>query len=150
MNDDFAIEIQLTDANGTALNLANVLLDAVLYVQGHTRYRFHAGVTNARGCLLLTFDALDKERLKNQAFSIMDYNTPLQECDPLVDLVVPSPSELQLRQEAIRTWFPDDVDALESIRVSNNEKVVCETVRVHINIAGSPNVLSAPITCTLR
>lgn len=135
MNENFKIEVQLTNGGGTALELANVTIDAVLYMQGRVRYRFCSGKTDARGCLCVTFDQLENSRLKNQSFSIMEYNTRLQECDPRVSFVVPSLNELQQRQTAIEKWFPEDASKAEDIEESNNGKLLCETIDVNVELS---------------
>lgn len=141
MNINFVIQIQLVDSSGTALELKDVSIDAVFYVQARVRYRFHAGVTDARGRLVVTFEQLEKTRLENQAISIMDYNTLLQDCDPQLGLIVPSSAELQQRQAAKQKWFPSDVATLEQIDESNNGKVVCETVCIDVDLKAETEVL---------
>ena len=133
MNRDFSIQIQLADAMRCVLGLADVSIDAVVYMEGRVRYRFASGKTNAQGRLTVTFDELERSRLKNQAYSLMEYNTRLEECDTRISFVVPSLKELKERQAALEKWFPDDVS--ESIKYgdSNNGKVLCKTLDVDAN-----------------
>jgi hypothetical protein len=133
MNENFRIDIQLTDGADAALELANVSIDAVLYVQQRVRYRFSAGKTDMRGRLRVTFDQLEKSRLKNQAFSIMDYNTRLQECDSRVSFVVPFLNDLQQRQAAMKRWFPEGALESADIGESNNGKLLCKDVDINVD-----------------
>lgn len=132
MDENFEIEVQLTDDNGHALELGNVSVDATLYTQGRVRYRFFLGKTDARGRIFVTFDGLEKLRLRNQAFSIMDYNTRLQECDSRISFIVPSLDELRKRQAAIEKWFPEDVSKSGDVGESNNGKLRCQDLDVDV------------------
>jgi len=127
-----SLDIQLTDANGAPLSIANVVLDATLYTQGRKRYQFYAGKTDALGHLHLTVDSLEKERRRNQVFSMMDYNTVLDECDPRIDLAVPSAEELRQQQIAIRKWFPENAGDLKRTEASNNGVVCCSPAQVSL------------------
>ncbi len=133
MNTNFSIKIQLTDSTGGALELDNISIDAVFYMHTRERYRFHAGVTDARGRLVLTFEQFERVRLENQALFIMDYNILLQDCDPEVGLTVPTSIELQQRKAAKQMWFSSKVMEFEQINECNNGKVVCEPVRVDMS-----------------
>jgi hypothetical protein len=130
MEASFKTEIQLTDSDGAAVELANVSIDAVLYMQGRERYRFYVGKTDMHGRLPVSFDSLEKLRLDNQAFSIMDYNTKLQECDSRVSFVVPSMLELRQRQAAMEKWFPEEAQKSESADNSNNGTLSCTTADI--------------------
>ncbi|MBS0457274.1 MAG: hypothetical protein JSS44_08105 [Proteobacteria bacterium] len=130
MNRDFSIQIQLADAALRPLCVANVSIDAVLYLKGKMRYRFDAGRTNAQGCLAVTFDDIERLRLKNQEYSLMDYNTRLDECNDQISFVVPTLKELEQRRAAIQKWFPEAASESEKYRDSNNEKVHCKALDV--------------------
>lgn len=133
MNANFLIKIQLADSAGALVKLEQVSIDAVLYVQARVRYRFHAGVTDDHGRLVVSFEQLEKARLENQSFSLMDYNTRLEDCDPEIGLVVPTLAELQQRRAAIKKWFPSDVATTEKITESN-KKTVCKPARVNVDL----------------
>lgn len=132
MDENFEIVVQLTNDDGRALELGEVSIDAVLYTQGRVRYRFSVGKTDARGRVSVTFHGLEKLRLRNQAFSIMDYNTRLQECDSRISFIVPSLDELRKRQEAIEKWFPEDASKSAPVGESNNRKLRCRDLDVDV------------------
>ena len=131
--DSFDISVQLTDAQGEAIQIAHILIDAILYIEDRVRYRFQAGETDAQGRFRLTFRSLEQERIKNQAFQIMDYNTPLQSCNSQICLVVPEADELAARREGIQQWFPEDLIALKQLEESQNWRVRCTPIDIQTN-----------------
>lgn len=147
MDKKTTLEIQLTDLNDVPLAIADILLDAILYTQGRKRYQFFAGRTDAAGHLNLRLVDLDSERLKNQAFSLMDYNTAFEDCDSRIDLVVLSPEEIRQQQGAIRNWFSDDSDALKRTQDNNNELVRCNPIQ--IDLLGDSGRYSVRLPCSL-
>jgi hypothetical protein len=94
-----AIHVQLADIDGKPLPIENILVWIHLYTLGNYRYGFEAGRTNAEGRLVVTYDDLEKQRREDGAFFVMDYNTPLEECDPIAKLIVDSEGELRSRQQ---------------------------------------------------
>ena len=133
MDRNFKITIQLTDESGQVLELANILVDAVLYMQGHVRYRFCIGKTDTHGRIYVTFDALEKLRLDNQSFAIMDYNTKIQDCDSRISFVLPTLGELQQRRAAMEKWFPEELAKSGDITESNNGELRCANLDVDVN-----------------
>lgn len=130
MKATFKTQIQLADINGDPIELANVVIDAVLYLQGRVRYQFCIGETDAHGRLSVNFDVLEKLRQDNQAFSIMDYNTELHECDSHVSFAVPSLLELQQRQAAMEKWFTENTSRPNVASHSNNANLSCSSIYV--------------------
>ena len=138
MNKNFEMEVQLVNEVREPLELRGVSLDAEMYLNGRIRYRFEVGVTDSRGKLRFTFQDLEQSRLSNQEFALMDYNTPLEECDANLGLIVPSMAEIEQRQLAIDKWFSHVDDQpmrqkVEAIRTRNNRKVVCEKHYVNVD-----------------
>jgi hypothetical protein len=129
---------------------ANVILDAILYTQGRKRYQFYAGRTDSNGHLCLTFDALENERRVNQTFSIMDYNTPVSECDARIDLFAPSAEQLQEQYSRIQQWFPDKADSLVRVEGNANGAITCEPVRADLmeEVGGCRRTVH--MTCSVR
>ena len=120
MRADFQIQIQLVDDAGAELKLDKVFIDALIYLQSNVRYTFSAGLTDSKGRLVVSFDQLEKIRLRNQAFSVMDYNTSLEDCDSTIGISVPSSATLRQRHEAIQKWFPDEA----KLEVPNNNNLI--------------------------
>lgn len=145
MDRNFEIEVQLTNESGHALELAKVSVDALLYMYGRVRYRFCIGETDVHGRVRVTFDALEKLRLDNQSFAIMDYNTTIQDCDPRISFVVPPLSELQQRRAAMEKWFSGVAVKSGGVGESNNGKLRCVAADVHV----SEQANKASLVCAL-
>jgi len=75
----------------------------------------------------------------------MDYNTKIQDCDPHISFVVPPLSELQQRQAAMEKWFPEDAAKSGRIEESNNGKLRCAGVDIHV----SEQANKASLVCVL-
>ena len=124
--------VQLADLNGSPIRIERVIVDALLYVSGKQRYRFDAGSTDIRGSLMISSEELERSRVSNQSFAIMDYNTPLADCDPRIDVVIPSEKELLQRIESIKKWFPTDVGRQERLSGNNNAKIISGNREVYL------------------
>lgn len=141
MRDDFTIELQLADRSGAPVARERVLVDVIVFLHAKVRYKFNVGMTSALGKLTVNFDQLEKVRLENQKMFLMDYNTPLVDCDPKVEFSVPGEKELQERVVAIKTWFPSDVTSVEKISGNGNSDVVCEGVSVDVDLNPEAKIL---------
>jgi hypothetical protein len=128
---DFRFEIQLADHAGNPIRKDGVLVDVVLFVGGRVRYQFNSGATNDCGSLEIDHARLDELRLSNQKFSLMDYNTPLSDCDSTIEVLIPSVTELEQRIEAARSLSIDE-SAIEKVAKSGNGEVVCESLKVDV------------------
>jgi hypothetical protein len=125
------LDIQLVGTNGAKLKLRNVSLDIVFFCDGKERYRFDAGVTNWLGRCRTNYAALDGERKENQRIFLMDYNTKLEDCDEVVAIHMPSTDELRTRLEAVRNYFPTNIESVSRrFARSNNGRVHAPDVRV--------------------
>lgn len=103
------IEIQLVDDAGRPVRLGNVLMSITLYTGVHRRYVFDLRPTQQDGSTAVCFAELDTLRKEEGLYSLMDYNTPLTACDPVVEISVPSETELRKREEGIWQWNPRTV-----------------------------------------
>lgn len=95
------IEIQLVDPSGAPVRLANVLPEVGVFYKGHTerpRYRFHVWSTDPDGRCEIRFSDLEMQRKLLGDADLMDFNTPLTECDPLVEVRIPPESEFEARK----------------------------------------------------
>ena len=107
-----AIEIQLVDEQGRRVRLPNVLMMITLFEKGgHYRYVFDLGLTAPDGSIRVGFADLDHQRMERGLYSLMDYNTPLTECAPGVEVSVPSDEHLREREKGIWEWNPRSVPA---------------------------------------
>jgi hypothetical protein len=135
------LQIQLNDSDNMPLAIAKVFVDVAFQKEGRERYRFEAGETDSSGRISASYDHFEKIRRDNQAFAVMDYNTMLEDCDPVISVSVPTPAELTRRVAALRKWFPERMRALsERVAASNNGRVQVEETRVELIDGGITRV----------
>jgi hypothetical protein len=103
MSED-ALAVRLCDRDGEAVLVAGVHLDIRFYIDGRFRYAFTLGRTDSQGVCPIIFDQLQRQLKANQKIFLMDYNTPLADCDSLVGIVAPRAAEL-IEREAYRAKF---------------------------------------------
>jgi uncharacterized protein YccT (UPF0319 family) len=105
MNPNQTIEIQLADDDGNPVTIRNVFIEIRYFMGGHFRYAFDVGRTNENGSLRLTYATIDTVRRANAEANLMDYNTSLDDCDPRVQIVIPSEQKLkEYYEQAIRFY----------------------------------------------
>ena len=105
-----AIEIQLVDLQGRRVRLPNVLMMITLFEKGgHYRYVFELGLTAPGGSIRADRAGLDHQRMEEGLYSLMDYNTPLAECAPEVEISVPGEEGLRDREKGIWELNPRTV-----------------------------------------
>ena len=99
------LQIQLTDRENQPLLAANILIDVQFFVAGRLRYTFVAGRTASSGNLVVTYDDLEAMRRDMAQLFLMDFNTRLEDCDPTVNLKIPSQGSLITRHDnALRSY----------------------------------------------
>lgn len=138
MKDDFRFVAQLANRDGIPITKA-VFVDVVVFVRRRVRYRFNLGATDSSGQIEVSFSRLERIRLENQKDNLMDYNTPLTDCDSIIELIVPTAMELEQRCEAARRWYSEDASA-DTVGGKNDE-VVCAPVAVDVDAETSGKVL---------
>jgi hypothetical protein len=131
----------LTDVPAT---IANVEIDVYFYLNQKQRYGFRGGFTDAQGCLSVTYDYLEKRRRKSSEYQPWDYQTSLDDCDPLVRVVIPSMAELVSAHETYKrfnagvvspeaaAWLSAANDAVRALPVV--AQIVGEEARVVIPV----------------
>lgn len=77
------------------MRIEGVLLEICFFRGGNYRYGFVVGRTDNEGCLKISFDDIERCRLKNARENLMDYNTPLEDCDPTIRIAAPSDQQLR-------------------------------------------------------
>ena len=105
---DEELSVRLHDTKGERVLVVGVHLDLRFYVEGRFRYSFSLGRTDAHGVCCTTVEELERQLEDNQRLSLMDYNTPLTDCDTLVGIAVPTASELIEREAARAKWWPGE------------------------------------------
>ncbi len=97
-----SIDIQLVDGRGRPATVKDVLAEIHLFMSGDYRYGFKVGRTNDAGQLTISGKEIEKLRRDCAKENLMDYNTPLEECDPVVKILIPSEKELRTQCENVK------------------------------------------------
>lgn len=99
------IEIQLVDRSGTQVRMANVLPEIRVFYRGRTErplYSFEVWSTDTGGRCEIRFEDLEVQRMLLGSGDLMDFNTPLTDCDPVVEVRIAPESEFEARKR--RPW----------------------------------------------
>ena len=72
--------------------LANLYVDLILFIRGKYCYGFRFGPTDAQGKLRIAYQDVENERAKAASYDLMDYNTPIDNCDDILKIKLPSRS----------------------------------------------------------
>lgn len=86
------------------------MLQIEFFTNGKYRYGFEAGRTDGRGRLIVSYEALENRRLGLGRENLMDYNTKLNECDPIAKIVILSEEELRSRQKKALRFYEAEPD----------------------------------------
>lgn len=118
------LTVQLRDPKGEPLRLAGVHLDIRFYNAGRFRYSFSLGRTDADGICRTTLEEVQRQLQANQRLFLMDYNTPLSDCDTMIGIVAPTARELSEREAARSKYWPEEpqMDAGANDRVHSLEQ----------------------------
>ncbi len=103
-----SITVRLVDSTGNGLPITNVSVDVRFYMEGRHRYGLALGRTESDGVTRTSLAAIQDQLDENRRFSLMDYNTPLSECDDEIGVYVPDPDELAQREASRSRYWPDD------------------------------------------
>ena len=105
MQSQQSLSIHLKSPSGDTLRIENVLFEVTFFTHGTVRYRFFIGSTDSMGILRASYDDIERIRRRNAEQFIMDYNTPLEECDDLIEVAAPSESALRRIAENVTKIF---------------------------------------------
>lgn len=105
-----SIHIQLLDETGAPLPAENIIVHIEFFTNGNYRYGFEAGRTDKKGRLVVSYDELEHRRLSLSSEFLMDYNTKLDECDPIIKIVILSEEELRSRQRKVLRFYGTEPD----------------------------------------
>lgn len=98
------IVLQLVDESNKPLALPNVIMVINFFTGGRHRYGFFLDPTDGQGRLRISYEDVETERRDNAKESLMDYNTPLTECDPQIQITIPTDEELKRSYEVATRW----------------------------------------------
>jgi hypothetical protein len=119
---DEELTVRLRDAKGDPVPVAGVHLDLHFYIEGRFRYSFSLGRTDVHGVCRTTFQEIERQLEANRRLFLMDYNTPLTDCDTLVGIAAPSGGELVEREAVRAKWGPTEPSMYVS---AANQRVRC-------------------------
>jgi hypothetical protein len=107
MNDE-QLTVRLRDAKGEPVHIAGVELDLRFYIEGRFRYSFSLGRTDAHGVCHTSFQEIERQLEASRQIFLMDYNTPLADCDTLVGIAAPTAREIAERQASQAKYWPKE------------------------------------------
>lgn len=94
------------------------MLDIRFYVGGKFRYSFALGRTGVDGVCRTSFEEIERQLEASRQVFLMDYNTPLTECDAVVGIAAPTAAELAEREAARKKWWPEEPSPRDGGRTS--------------------------------
>jgi hypothetical protein len=104
MKTNQTLKIQLIDYLRTSLAIENVFIDLTFFLAGKERYGFRVGPTDRNGQLHVTYDDVEKARLRHLEVQPWDYKTKLEECDSRIRIEIPTAEELQSASVIAQTY----------------------------------------------
>jgi hypothetical protein len=135
--------IQIGNELGKPLLLLGIYIDVEFYISGQHRYGFRFGPTDHNGRLRITYSDVETKRAIEAKIFLMDYNTPLDDCDDCLKVKIPSADELKKAYEWNTKWFADKAseDAKGWLNAANGKIKANETsVKLH----GIETIVSVP------
>ncbi|MGC1614897.1 MAG: hypothetical protein WA736_09430 [Candidatus Acidiferrum sp.] len=93
-----SIQIRLVTETGEPIQLGNVEVEINFFVNKSYRYGFKAGRTDELGFLSISYADVETLRRRDAAKNLMDYNTKLEACDPIIEIAI-------LSEEALREQY---------------------------------------------
>jgi hypothetical protein len=124
MKSDQTILVELVDQMDKTLNISKVFVDIELYTKGQYRYGFRLNPTDQQGKLRIDYEMVEAKRKEAAGVFLMDYNTPLTDCDNRVKIYLPTAETLRKAIEGIGQWFGGKVpDYAKAWMTANNAKV---------------------------
>lgn len=135
--------IQVGDEMGKPLHLHGIYIDVEFYINGQHRYGFRFGPTDCKGRLNITYSDVEAERGLEAKFNLMDYNTPLDDCDDCLKVKIPSADVLRKAYEwQAKTLSGGASPEAEGWLKSANPKLGGEEISVELQVGET--VVTAP------
>jgi hypothetical protein len=133
--------IQFVDEKEEPSLLVNMYVDLLFFIRSRYCYGFRFGPTNAQGKLCIAYQDVENERAKAAKYNLMDYNTPIDNCDDILKIKLPSADELRKAYE----WQTKSHTGGASVEAKNwinaaNSKVKCDETSVELK--GTETVIS--------
>jgi hypothetical protein len=135
------LTIQFAGEKEKSFILENLYVDLLFFISGRYCYGFRFGPTNVEGKLHIKYHDVESERVKAAKYNLMDYNTPLDHCDDILKIKLPSADELRKAYEWQTESRAGGVSTeAESWVNAANSKVKCEETSVELK--GTETVVS--------
>ena len=137
------LTLKFLDESKKPLLLSGIYVDLDFYMNGQQRYGFRFGSTNHRGELCIGYQDVERKRVADSKYNLMDYNTPLDDCDDLVRISVPSMDKLKEAYEWNTKCFAGKAseDAKGWLNAAN-AKIKANEISVKLH--GTETIVSVP------
>jgi hypothetical protein len=141
------ILVALVDAAGISLHLPRVYVDLELYNRRSSRYGFRLGATNNSGTVRIDYRSVEEKRSEGASVFLMDYSTPITDCDDRVKIHVPTADELRQAYQVIGQWFEGAKPAYaEGWLTANNARI--EAKDICAELQEGETLIRVPCTLT--
>lgn len=89
------------------MQVSGVSLAVDFLIRGRYRYGFWSEPSDENGEVRISYEQMESSRHENALFFLMDYNTPLDECDEAMRVHLRDAEELREMHEKASRWFKD-------------------------------------------
>lgn len=138
------MHVQLIDARGRALEVANILIGINTLIEGRYYYGNLVGLTDRTGSATASGSSIARDFHRDRASYPMDYRVDLDQCDDELEFLILSPEELEEARSAISDDFSVNAHVRASYAQALNHLVKPALKRVRVLNAES--VLRAQLT----
>src|SRR5258708_21305298 len=134
------IRVQFSAKDGKPLQIGDILLLIQFSKDGNYCYEFEIGSTDISGRLIVSYGEVEKRRSACAVEFPAEFSTRVEECDPVVKILVPSEKDLAARMRKFNEDYgrPPDWAAPwpSNARIKPQEITVDltgKTVEVHLS-----------------
>jgi hypothetical protein len=129
------IEVRLINGNAEALAVPNVLIVVRFSIGGQYYYGDLFGLTNYGGVASCSAGDLRSRFEENRRLFPMDYGTPLDDCDHLVEFAILPQEEIHSRLDETSANVMVSRAARDLYRAANNDRVDAAAVHEDLTLA---------------
>jgi hypothetical protein len=140
------IEVQLSDSRGRPLPTPDILIGLNLLVDGRYYYGNLVGLTNSHGTAAISREELEQRFKVDQARFPMDYKVPLDDCDPIIEVLVMSASEVAQARESVTADYSISAEIRDAYERARNDEATPALARVWANVADGERLLVTVVT----
>lgn len=143
------IRVRLRGASGELLAADRVLIAINIFKGGRYYYGNLLGLTGADGCAELSRDELQRRFLADRAQFPMDYRVPLQDADPVIEVVLMAPDEIGGATAALRGMPQGAPEVIGLYEASRNSEYQPAAHRFAADLPGGDVVVADLTTSPL-